>query len=307
MATKAISALSTSYPTLQPGDWFAIDRAGVTGKTTYAQLITELAGETFATLTVTSADINGGTIDGAVIGGATPAAGTFTTISGATAALTTASATVLDLFATNTANTHEGSRLARTTTSLAFQTLTSASAVVTSDYVMTVGASGVTSHVFSVTGVDRLSVTSTGATVTGSISATSSVSAAGGSTSRFGNLHAQNANSILGRPHTDATDGALNGFRWQDIYLQNSPNVSSDARLKEDIRDLSGAEQRAAAKIKARTFIMRDTGQRKIGYIAQEVIDAMRSEGLDAFAYGLVTDGELYGVDMDAINAFRLG
>ena len=52
---------------------------------------------------------------------------------------------------------------------------------------------------------------------------------------------------------------------------------------------------------------MRDTGQRKVGYVAQEVIEAMASEGIDAFAYGLVTDGEFYGVDMDAINAFRLG
>ena len=38
------------------------------------------AGSTVTSLgTVTTVDINGGTVDGAVIGGATPAAGTFTT------------------------------------------------------------------------------------------------------------------------------------------------------------------------------------------------------------------------------------
>jgi hypothetical protein len=51
---------------------------------------------------------------------------------------------------------------------------------------------------------------------------------------------------------------------------------------------------------------MRDDGRKKIGYIAQEVIEAMASEGLCAFEYGLVSGEEMYGVDMDAINAFRL-
>jgi len=37
---------------------------------------------TFASVVLTTADINGGTVDGAVIGGATPAAGTFTTVVG---------------------------------------------------------------------------------------------------------------------------------------------------------------------------------------------------------------------------------
>jgi hypothetical protein len=45
MATRAISALSTSYATLQAGDTIAVDRGGVTGKTTYAQLVSELGGE----------------------------------------------------------------------------------------------------------------------------------------------------------------------------------------------------------------------------------------------------------------------
>ena len=45
MATKAISALSTAYATLQAGDNFAVDRAGVTGRTTRAQLVADLKGD----------------------------------------------------------------------------------------------------------------------------------------------------------------------------------------------------------------------------------------------------------------------
>jgi hypothetical protein len=40
------------------------------------------SGNTVASLTITSADINGGTVDNATIGGSTPAAGTFTTLTG---------------------------------------------------------------------------------------------------------------------------------------------------------------------------------------------------------------------------------
>ena len=46
---------------------------------------------------VTTIDINGGTIDGTVIGGATPAAGTFTTMTATTANATTVDATNVEV------------------------------------------------------------------------------------------------------------------------------------------------------------------------------------------------------------------
>lgn len=46
--------------------------------------------------TVTTVDLNGGTIDGATIGGAVPAAGTFTTIGATTGNITTVNATTVD-------------------------------------------------------------------------------------------------------------------------------------------------------------------------------------------------------------------
>jgi hypothetical protein len=91
-------------------------------------------------------------------------------------------------------------------------------------------------------------------------------------------------------------------LRFANIYLVNSPNVSSDARLKEEIADLTEAELRAASKIKVRTFKM--GGKKKVGYIAQEIVEAMKSEGLDAFEYSLVFDGDSLSVDYDAVNAF---
>ena len=46
--------------------------------------------------TVTTVDLNGGTIDGAIIGGAVPAAGTFTTAAATTGNITTVNATTVD-------------------------------------------------------------------------------------------------------------------------------------------------------------------------------------------------------------------
>jgi len=65
----------------------------LSGKTLVSPIITTsptAAGATWTDLgAVTTADINGGTIDGTVIGGASAAAGTFTTLTGTTGVLTT--------------------------------------------------------------------------------------------------------------------------------------------------------------------------------------------------------------------------
>jgi hypothetical protein len=89
------------------------------------------------------------------------------------------------------------------------------------------------------------------------------------------------------------------------ITVTGSVTEVSDARVKSDIADLTEVERKAAAKIKARTFVTE--GQKHVGYIAQEIIEAMKSEGLCAFEYGLVKDADLYSVDYNAVNAFRLG
>ena len=251
--------------------------------------------DTFADLTATTADINGGTIDGTVIGGTTPAAATMTTGTATRINVETSGDAIINLRRTDDFNTHEITRISRENNQLSIKTRDNSDTIVSEDYRMTIGASGATEHSFRVTGTERLAVNSSGITVTG-------VSTLDG-TANTENVLPQTANTYdLG-----ATSAGVTIRRYRNIYLQNAPDVSSDARLKENIQDLTDAERRAAAKIKTRTFTMKDTGKKKVGYIAQEIIEAMASEGLDAFEYGLVSDGETYGVDYDAINAFRLG
>lgn len=235
-----------------------------------------------------------GTINGAVIGGTTPAAGTFTDLR------VESNSPTLDLVDANGGTNTKHERIEVNSNQMAFLTFNDAEDTTVVDYAMAKGASGATSHSFKIEGSDRLVINASGITT-----ATAVVAPEG----YFTLVQLQNGGKIatpigFGSPLTDIGD-VVNRFRF--IYLENAPVVVSDFRLKENIRDLNEAERAAAAKIKARTFTMKDGGQRKVGYVAQEVIEAMASEGLCAFEYGLVTDGEVYGVDMDAINAFRMG
>lgn len=225
---------------------------------------------TIATQDADAVNIDGGAIDGAVIGANTPAAATFTgaTLTGNAPALLFVEQDANDAFEQTYIDAQDGQ--------LRFITRSSTGTVVSIDHTMTKGASGVTSWTWRIadaltTGILEFEPLGFGASVFGPAAGTIQL---GSSSARF-----------------------------SGIFLSASPNVSSDARLKDGIRDLNDAERRAAAKISPRTFTM--NGQRKVGYIAQEIIEAMASEGLDAFEYGLVTDGETYGVDYDAIAAFR--
>jgi hypothetical protein len=286
----------TALTSLQDGDLFYAERSGLPGRITYANIRADFATRTFPTFTITSADINGGTIDGAVIGGASAAAGTFTSITGTSAQINSATYSALGLRATDAADTHDITRIVREPTVLQFQTITAAGAFVSTDYSATIGASGASGHLWRVNGSTAMEINGSGFTVAGSAAFSGGISASGQSEMR----------TIL--PQADATYnlGDLTFFRrWANGHFVNSPTVTSDRRLKDEIRDLNEAERRAAAKIKPRTFLM--DGKRKVGYIAQEIVEAMASEGLDAFEYNLVMDGDYLSVDYDAVNVFRLG
>lgn len=238
-----------------------------------------------------NATLTGGTVNGMVIGGSTPAAGTFTATQ-ATSLDVKDTSPVLTLWDSDFTTTHNRTGFRRVGADFAITTRNDANSNVSVDYQITHGASGATEHSLRVTGTERLRVQASGIVVSGTVNA--------------------NTGLTVGGPTLPDTSGvrdigSATLGRFASIFLSNAPNVSSDARLKADIADLTDAERRAAARMKTRTFTMIATGQRKVGYVAQEIIAAMEAEGLDAFAYGLVTDGETYGVDMDAINAFRLG
>lgn len=228
---------------------------------------------TMATQNAVAVNIDGGTVDVTTLGASIPAPATVTNlgVTGLVNLSSSASNPRLDFKRQADADTHEVTSFTREANLFVMKTRTAADALVSTDYEAAVEADGVAEHVWSTRNVQRLSL------VTGTLRPITSGGLALGSTTR---------------PFSTA-------------FLVSSPNITSDARLKADIADFTEAERRAAGKIKARTFTM--NGQKKIGYIAQEIIAAMASEGLCAFEYGLVTDGETYSVDMDAINAFRLG
>lgn len=94
-------------------------------------------------------------------------------------------------------------------------------------------------------------------------------------------------------------DNALaNGWpdrRWTQVYAATGTIETSDERLKEDIRPIDESVFKAWGKVEFRQFLFKDAVAEKgsaarihIGLIAQQVIAAFASEGLDAMRYGIV-------------------
>lgn len=93
--------------------------------------------------------------------------------------------------------------------------------------------------------------------------------------------------------NTYALGGASN--RWSQLYAGTATINTSDERAKDDIQDIDAAVLRAWAKVRYCQFKFKDAAQKKgdgarwhFGLIAQRVKEAFESEGLDAFAYGLL-------------------
>jgi len=100
------------------------------------------------------------------------------------------------------------------------------------------------------------------------------------------------------RPATDNTQtlGAA-ANRWSTVFAGTGTINTSDEREKQDIAALDEAEQRVAVALKGlvKKFRFRDAVAEKgesarihIGVIAQEVIAAFSSEGLDPMRYGII-------------------
>jgi len=268
---------ATTLTSLQDGDLFYAERSGAPGRITYANIRDDLAGRAFTfsqPITFSAAATFSNTITASNI---------------VTVAMDNARLNLHDT--SGTANTHAIAGFAYNNSVLSSLVRTNTGDFVAFGWQATFNASGPVSYSFPVAGTERLLVTSSGATVTGTLGATA--------------IATTNDSVMSGiRPVAGNTfDLGSSPSRWRFLYLENAPVVTSDARLKENIRSLNAAEMRAAAKIERRTFTM--NGKRKVGYIAQEIIEAMQSEGLCAFEYGLVSDGETYGVDYDAVTAFR--
>ena len=94
----------------------------------------------------------------------------------------------------------------------------------------------------------------------------------------------------------NANDLGAASFRWDDVYATNGTIQTSDRNEKQDIEELSDAEQRVAVAAKGllRKFRWIDSVEAKgdearihFGIIAQDLQDAFTAEGLDAGRYAM--------------------
>ena len=99
-------------------------------------------------------------------------------------------------------------------------------------------------------------------------------------------------NALMG---TSGADLGSSTFQFKDLYLQNSPIVSSDERLKQDIADVPEAVFRAWGRVGFKQYRFKEAVEKKgadarlhVGLIAQEILEAFEAEGLDATKYGIV-------------------
>jgi len=94
----------------------------------------------------------------------------------------------------------------------------------------------------------------------------------------------------------DTYDLGASGVRFDDVFATNGTIQTSDRNEKQDIEELSEAEQRVAVACKGllRKFRWRSAVEEKgddarihFGIIAQDLQDAFTAEGLDAGRYGM--------------------
>ena len=94
--------------------------------------------------------------------------------------------------------------------------------------------------------------------------------------------------------------------RWDDIYATNATIQTSDRNEKQDIRDITEAEARAAQACKGllKAYRWKDAVAEKgeearihFGIIAQDLQDAFAAEGLDAGSYAMFISSTWWELD----------
>lgn len=104
-----------------------------------------------------------------------------------------------------------------------------------------------------------------------------------------------NGQFVPSADNTQPLGGASN--RWSVVYAGTGAINTSDAREKQDVSALDGAEKRVAVALKGmiKKFRFKDAVQAKddaarihIGVLAQEVMAAFQAEGIDPMRYAIV-------------------
>jgi len=274
------------------------------------------------TTPVTGIDINSGTIDGTVIGGATPAAGTFTALT-SNGIDDNASATSMTLDASGnvgigTSSPSNGGVLGGK--SLHVSATGETAGVRVENTTATIGgylvtASGNNSHVLFGTGAkplifytdsaERMRIDSSGNLLVNAVASKSGIARAFieySSASQYGfELHA----TSVSVPATQIAFYQNNSFvgSISSTASSTSYNTSSDYRLKTDAQPMTGASARVQA-LKPVNFEWISTGERVDGFLAheaQEVVpeavtgtkDAMRDEQYEVTPAVLDDDGNV--------------
>lgn len=117
-----------------------------------------------------------------------------------------------------------------------------------------------------------------------------------------GNIDTVSFNSVGIVPQNDVKYALGDStHRWQDIYLENSPTVTSDERLKSDVCELTENEIECIKGIKFKKYKIGDNSKYSVGVIAQELIDRFKEYGLDANDYNLLKPYKKDGTEYYAI------
>ena len=112
----------------------------------------------------------------------------------------------------------------------------------------------------------------------------------------------------------NAIDLGNSATRFDDIYATNGTIQTSDRNEKQDIQELTEAEQKVATRCKSliRRYKFNSAVEEKgddarfhFGIIAQDLKDAFEAEGLDAGAYGMFISEDW--IDDEGNEQTRLG
>lgn len=183
---------------------------------------------------------------------------------------------------TNGSTTHNRGQIDFADNAVQIQLKTSTDALVQQLYIIDYNSSGATRHAFRIGSVDALTVT----------------------------------NNTIRPGNDDITDLGTVTFRFDNIFATNATIQTSDEREKQDFREVSAAERRAAERIKEAIRVWRwkssvkekgDAARWHVGPTVQDVIAILQDEGLDPFSYSFVVgrpdetveqDGEIRHVPM---------
>lgn len=294
-----------------------------------------IASPTFTgTTTIPTADINGGTIDGVTIGGSSAGAGTFTTFT-STGIDDNASATALTIDSSGRVGI--GTSSPNTKLDVIGST-TNGSGVVDTIRMRNTGATlndGPRLQFTSGTSTSGAAIASEGK----ALNSADLLFYAGGNTERMridssgivtissgyigqGDtmlLFASSVDAIVprgtgGAARDNAIDLGNATNRFDDIYATNGTIQTSDEREKQDIEELSQAEQNVAVAAKGllRKFRWKDAVAEKgddarihFGIMAQDLKAAFEAEGLDAGRYAMFINSEWWETytDVPAVEA----